>query len=313
MDLLEMTRDLRMPLSPIVLPEGYTMVAIDEENGYLWEEVMDASWGDHQSGAFRYCLVANNGYEDDRVFVLLNEARQPVATSSPWHYGMQHWYKDSFAEVAFVGVIPSYQGRGLGKLMVNHSLHELKKRGYPVAHLGIRGTDVGENYPAVKAYLGCGFSPYIAEAEHVPAWQKVYRYLGLPVPSLCYEEPAYPNIKMPHPPRPWPYQVRCAAEARRSGDLYVFGVWHMHNMYLVDAERYIELKHLLMQSEQALELIGSILAGHVTHIYIDRPRNPQALFLVKEDGERYTIGKSSDGRFERGIEQFMLEHKRGRD
>lgn len=308
MDLLEMTRDLQLPLPPVALPEGYSVVAIHEDNGYLWEEVMDASFGDHGPGAFRFCLVANNGYEEDRVFVLLNEKGQPVATSSPWHYGMHHWYKDTFAEVAFVGVLPSYQGRRLGQLMVNHSLQKLKNRGYPVAHLGVRGTDTGENYPAVKTYLNCGFTPYIAEAEHVVAWERVYRHLGLPAPDLHYEEPAYPDIEMPHPLRPWPYQVRCAAEARRCGDVYVFGVWHMHNMYLVDVERYIDLKYLLMQSERAGELIGSIVAGHVKHIYIDRPRNPQALLLVMADGACHGVGKSADGRFEWGGEQFMHEH-----
>lgn len=56
MDVLEMKRDLSLPVPPIVLPEGYSIVAINEENGHLWEQVMDASWGNHQSGAFRYCI-----------------------------------------------------------------------------------------------------------------------------------------------------------------------------------------------------------------------------------------------------------------
>lgn len=309
MEALEMTRDLRMPISPVALPKDYSIVAINEDNGYLWEDVMEASWGNHQPGAFRYCMVANNGYEEDRVFVLLNESRQPVATSSPWYYGKGHWYEDEYPEVAFVGVIPSYQGNGFGKLMVNHSLQELKKRGYSMAHLGIRGTDTGENYPAVKAYLNCGFTPYIVEEAHVAAWETVCRHLSLPMPILRYEEAAYPKTDMPHPPRPWPYQIRCAAEAQKNDDTYIFGLWHMHNMYCVDADRYILLKPLLMQSDQSEDLISCILAGHVKHIFIDRPWNPESLFFIRDDGSYILIGRSSDERFTNGIEQYIMEQR----
>src|SRR5204862_261781 len=108
-----------------------------------------ASWGNHEAGDFRYVMVANNGYEENRVFVLLDEAGRPVATSSPWDYGMDHWYREPMPEVSFVGVVPSCRGRGLGRLMVNHSLGELMKRGYSLAHLGVRGTGGGENYAAL--------------------------------------------------------------------------------------------------------------------------------------------------------------------
>jgi hypothetical protein len=193
--------------------------------------------------------------------------------------------------------------------MVTHSLHELKKRGYTHAHLGIKGTGNVENYPAVKTYIKCGFTPYIDEENHIKMWEKVYLYFSLPAPELRCIKPNHPELEMPHPPRPWPYQVRCAAEAQKNGDTYIFGTWCRHNMYLVDANRYIKLKPLIMQSKSAYKLIDYILGGHIESIFINHPRNPEALFMVKDDGSTYRVGSSSDDRFTCGIEKYLDERK----
>lgn len=307
MKLLEMIRNLDEPLPDINLPQGYSIISVNEDNGYLWERVMDESWGGHPPGAFRYGMVANNGFEDDRVFVMLDENSRTIATSSAWDYGMGNWYRKAYPEVAFVGVTPVSQGKGLGTVMVTHSLYELKKRGYTQAHLGIRGTECGENYPAVKTYINCGFIPYIDEDYQVSAWNKVYNYLSLPVPEFYYEKSTLPNIEMPHPPRPWPYQVRCAAKACENGDTYIFGVWSRHNMYLADKERYIQLKPLIMQSDAADELISYILGDRVQSIFINHPLNPKALLLVRDDGVIYRIGSGADNSFDSGVLKYLTE------
>ena len=305
MKALEMIRSLETPLPPLSLPEGYTMISVNEDNGHLWEEVMDAAFGSYNPGDFRYVLVSNNGYEEDRVFVLLDESGRAVATASPWDYGTGNWHAETFPFVNFVGVIPSCQGRGLGKLMTLHSLHELKARGYQKACLNIKGTeDGGENLPAAATYVSCGFTPCIADKGHAQAWEKIYARLSLPCPAMIEMSPCHQTIGMPHPPRPWPYQVRCAAEAQQAGELYIFGQWAEHNLYQVDSERYIQLKQLIAQSDAAPEIIRLILKKQVKHIYIDRPRNPQALLLVNRKGAKNRVGKSGDGRFERGTEKL---------
>jgi hypothetical protein len=91
---LEMVRSLSQPIPNIIIPQGYSIISVNEDNGYIWEEVMDASWGNHGPGAFRYGMVANNGFEDDKVFVMLDENNRPVATSSPWDWGCGNWYQE---------------------------------------------------------------------------------------------------------------------------------------------------------------------------------------------------------------------------
>jgi len=193
----------------------------------------------------------------------------------------------------------------LGKLMTLHSMHELKRRGHRKACLNILGTEGSdENLPAAATYISCGFVPCIADKGHKEKWQKIYAHLSMPCPAMIEKSPCQPTFDMPHPPRPWPYQVRCAAEAQAAGDLYVFGQWAVHNLYLVDTERYIQLKALIMQYEAAPEIIRLILKKQVKQIYIDRPRNPQALLLLKRSGAKILVGKSSDGRFKRGAEKI---------
>lgn len=313
MKLLEMIRSIDETLPYIKLPLGYSIVSVNEDNGHIWEKVMDVSFGDHPPGSFRYVLVANNGFEADRVYVMLDENSQPVATSSAWDYGIDNWYRKTYPEVAFVGVVPSSQGKGLGAVMVIHSMHELKKRRYTHTHLGIRGTDCGENYPAVKTYISCGFIPYIDEDYQVDAWGKVYNYLSIPVPKFYYEKSEHPFIEMPHPPRPWPYQVRCAAEAYKNRKIYIFGKWVRHNMYIVDSDRYIQLKPLIMKSDSAFELISYILDGRVQNIFINHPLNPKALLLVKDDGVIFRIGSGSDNLFDYGIEKYFSEKNQESD
>jgi hypothetical protein len=112
---------------------------------------------------------------------------------------------------------------------------------------------------------------------------------------------------MPHPPRPWPYQVRCAAEALKNRDTYIFGIWSRHNMYLVDKERYIQLKPLIMQSEAAYELISYILGDRVQSIFINSPLNPKALLLIRNDGVFYRIGFGADDLFDDGVKMYLNE------
>jgi len=307
MTCLEMIRSLEGPLPEYTVPEGYSIINANEDNGHLWEQVMDATWDRHLPGTFRRILVANNGYEEGCVFVLLNEKGSAIATSSAWDTKKGDWYDDiSSAAVAFVGVLPSCNGHGFGKLMTLYSLHEIKKRGYTQAHLSIKGTDDGgENYPAVKTYLNSGFVPYIPDKEHKEAWQKVYTHLGISLPAFACKDKSKPHIDMPHPPRPWPYQVRCAAEALAAGDTYIFGKWDRHNLYLVDPDRYIQLKPLLKQSDAYEDIVKWILKKRVKAVYIDRPRSPQALLVMLKSKKHIRIGVSDDERFERGVEAYL--------
>jgi len=304
-----MIRDLNN-LPELVLPSGYSIISINEDNGYLWEEVMDSSWGSHPPGAFREVMVANNGYEENRVLVMLDENKNALATSSAWDYGFGEdtWYGDTYQAypiLAFVGVKKEHQGKGYGRVVSTHCLHEFVKRGYKKVHLGVMGTYDGENYPAVKTYLNCGFIPYIVEEWHKDAWKKVFAHLNIPEVEPILRDLSKPYVQTPHPPRP--YQLRQAHEAREAGVPYVFGLWEEHNMYKVDSAIYIKLKPLINKTENPDEIIRIIHEEQVENIFIDYPRNPKAMLLMKHDGSHIKIGESPDIRFNQGVEKYLQQ------
>lgn len=52
-----------------------------------------------------------------------------------------------------IGLTPPYRGTGLGRILLQHSMEELKKKGVESAFLGASMT----NYPAMNLYEGFGF------------------------------------------------------------------------------------------------------------------------------------------------------------
>jgi len=165
---LYMERFMSIPVPALNLPEGSSIRNVTEKDGYLWEYVMDASFGNYEPGDFRYVMVNNHDYEDDRVFIMFDKNGKPVATSSSWrqHY---RWNNNDIGYVIFVGVIPEYRGKRLAQQMVNYILHDLKKNGFQTLLLDVKE----DNLSAIKTYINCGFRPRIAMSQHVEAWRRL--------------------------------------------------------------------------------------------------------------------------------------------
>ena len=76
-------------------------------------------------------------------------------------------------------------------------------------------------------------------------------------------------------------------------------------MYLVDPERYIQLKALIHQSGNADKIIPCILSDQVMNIYINHPRNPKAFLLIKKDGGVIRFNIESDALFAQGVKAYL--------
>jgi len=187
-------------LSPVVLPVGYTIRPISVEEGCLWEQVMDRSFGGYPAGDFHKIMVMNYDYDPERVRIMFDEHGTPCATASSWR---QHYrWGAGIGYVLFVGVVKAYQGRGLGYQMTLHLLHDFVKNGFNTA---ILETD-DYRRPALKTYLKLGFIPRIVHANQYARWEKIFAGLGLdPVP---HPREIRPPRDVPHPPRPWPYELK---------------------------------------------------------------------------------------------------------
>ena len=69
---------------------------------------------------------------------------------------LECWNRDLFpgGELARVAVDPSMQGRGIGRLMMEHGLKALKERGYKSTHFLVNKYNV----KAIKCYASFGFN-----------------------------------------------------------------------------------------------------------------------------------------------------------
>jgi ribosomal protein S18 acetylase RimI-like enzyme len=293
---LLMERPISKPIPAIDLPDQYSLINVSEENGYLWEAMMTQCFDEHKPGTFRGIVVANNYYDAGRVFALLDENDTPIATATSWQY--DHWWDDTeHGQVIFVGVVPSHRGRKLGQLIVNYALHDIAKRGFTIAAVDVEVY----NYPAIKTYIECGFTPQIAEVEDIWLWEEQYKVLSLPIPE--YDHSLRPHRDLPHPPRPWPYQLKEAQKAAVNGDIYLFGIWDNYNMYLVDRAEYDKFRTLLIND--GAEHFDFMYQNNVGQIFVDSPLNPSVLLLEKGNGTFILSGTSKDTRFINGINMYL--------
>ena len=69
----------------------------------------------------------------------------------------------------------SCRGKGIGSLLNQIALYELKKEGMETAYL----TTDDWRLPAIKSYLRVGFEPDLSTDEFRERWKVIYELLGL--------------------------------------------------------------------------------------------------------------------------------------
>ncbi len=187
-------------LPPLFLPEGFTIRSIEDQEGSLWEQVMDNSYGGYAPGDFQRIMVDNYDYDPKRVLVMFDPSGLPCATATSWR---QHYqWGEGVGYVLFVGVSKPYQGRGLGYWMTLHILYDFARSDLSPAIL-----ETGDsNYPALKTYLKLGFVPRIVHPNQYERWERIFRALHMA--PIDYPKDCRPPLDAPHPPRPYPYELR---------------------------------------------------------------------------------------------------------
>jgi mycothiol synthase len=205
MNHLEQSSDICMEKTPLAglpavrLPSGYSIRPISLEEGSLWEQVMEQSYGGYGPGTFQEIMVENYDYDPERVRIMFDENGQPCATATSWR---QHYrWGSGIGYVLFVGVVKSYQGHGLGFQITLHLLHDFVEHGFQSA---ILETD-DYRLPAVKTYLKLGFLPRIVRSQQYQQWDNIFASLGME--PIHYPREIRPPMDVPHPPRPWPYEL----------------------------------------------------------------------------------------------------------
>ena len=157
------------------IPTGYEIIALSAAGADAHRSVVgldgplpDAAWREFVA------LLLPGGMFVARV----SESGEAVGTASAIHNPAgSRFYFPLGGAIAFLVVDERHRGRGLGRALVSAAVDRLRSAGYRNIWLGVEE----HRLPAIKAYLGAGFIPFL----HPPApdvleerWREVFEKLG---------------------------------------------------------------------------------------------------------------------------------------
>jgi mycothiol synthase len=146
------------------LPEPYTIWEYSCEAD-TWIDIIKQSFGEQWSAPqFRRELIESSGYKGDNIFFLSSNGFT-IGTVTAFVAGEDHGY------LHMLGIVPEFQGRGLGYLLGLKVLHYFKnyKKVTLMTH--------SDRLPAIKTYLKLGFVPDYKEYAGQDVWSKIFTEL----------------------------------------------------------------------------------------------------------------------------------------
>ncbi len=177
---IRMRMDSLDGLPEVVLPAGYALRPMAEDESWAYLQVMNRSNFAGEIGPDWFARAFSSDPEFDPSYLqIIWHGEEPVAAAAAWHrdeggerYGLIHW----------VGVLDGERGLGLGKAITLAALRRLRERGFRQAMLSTSPWRLA----AVASYLRLGFVPWPSESAPQDVWDKVledladWRTLGRP-------------------------------------------------------------------------------------------------------------------------------------
>jgi mycothiol synthase len=158
-ELWVMRRSTANPLPPLVVPADLTVRGYRPDDADEIVRVNAAAFAHHpEQGAMDAAELAERMAEP-----WFDPAGLLVATDGDGLLGF-HWTKQhspDLGEVYVVGIDPTAQGRGLGKLLTLAGLHHLAGKGVREILLYVES----DNEPAIAVYSGLGFGHDVADTH----------------------------------------------------------------------------------------------------------------------------------------------------
>jgi mycothiol synthase len=158
-ELWVMRRPTADPLPPLVVPDDLTVRGYRPDDADEIVRVNAAAFAHHpEQGAMDAAELAERMAEP-----WFDPAGLLVATDGEALLGF-HWTKQhspELGEVYVVGIDPTAQGRGLGKLLTLAGLHHLADKGVRETLLYVES----DNEPATAVYSGLGFGHDVADTH----------------------------------------------------------------------------------------------------------------------------------------------------
>jgi GNAT superfamily N-acetyltransferase len=137
----------------------------------------EAGWVELYGAAEKYIDISRRIFDDEfhddtealssRMSFIRDAKGKFVGTSCAWYDDISN--DGAWGRIHWVAIHPEYQGRGLAKPLLTHSLECLKKLGHEHAYL-ITST---ARVPAITLYLKYGFLPDARSPKERSAWEKL--------------------------------------------------------------------------------------------------------------------------------------------
>lgn len=163
-------------LSDLALPAGFELRLYRPGDRERWIEIVSTadsfqpiSVATHESAFGRNAQALA-----ERQLFLVAPGGQFVGTATAWRGESGRWL--GWGRVHWLAILPAWQGRGLGKLLLSAALQRLREFGHTRAYL----TTETVRLVAIQLYLRFGFTPDWTEAADRAAWRDL-RSRGVPV------------------------------------------------------------------------------------------------------------------------------------
>lgn len=170
------------PIEAPALPEGivYTLYKPGDEKDWARVETLAGEF-DCDADARRYFDREFAPHEAElkrRMVFLRNELGEPIATATAWHIGT---HGESQRRLHWVAVVPSYQGKGLGRAVTMQAMHLFEAVG-PAGDAWL--TTQTWSYRGMGLYLDLGFcaisdEPFAKAVDALRGKMRADRYRAL--------------------------------------------------------------------------------------------------------------------------------------
>jgi GNAT superfamily N-acetyltransferase len=101
----------------------------------------------------------------ERQLFILDSLGQPIGTVTAWKD--DYFQNPEWGRVHWLAVMPSWQARGLGKVLLTVCLRRLRELSYRAAYLKTWPTRL----PAIRLYIQYGFVPWLNGPEEAKSWE----------------------------------------------------------------------------------------------------------------------------------------------
>jgi GNAT superfamily N-acetyltransferase len=178
---LKMTRDHLRDIPAFPLPEGYGLRTFQPGDEQAWARIerrVDEFATEAEAlREFDAYFGGDVAALSTRCFFLTDAHGKPIGTASAWWSDLDG---ETRGEVAWVGIVPEHQGKGLAKPLLSAVMRRLAQSH---ERAWLRTQTI--SYRAVDLYLNYGFAPYPRQPEDEEGWRIIEDLLDravLPAP-----------------------------------------------------------------------------------------------------------------------------------